>query len=268
MTLDLNHGSSATCDPHDPRRFNIVSDQVNDAIDAVLVARNRAQPSRDYIGASGIGRDCLRQIQYDVMAVPKDPGRDFAPKTLRIFEAGHRGEDIVAAWLQAAGFDLRTHGADGRQYGYVQLGGRFKGHIDGVILTAPVAMALPALWENKVLGSGSWQDTVKKGVAISKPLYAAQMAIYQAYMDLPNPALFTALNRDTWELYAELVPPNPALAQEMSDRAVRIVRACEHQEVLPRAAGRRAAKVCAGGHDGNHWHPPCAWQDRCWSRPS
>jgi len=266
--LDLNHGSGATCDPLDPRRFNIVSDQVNDAVNAMLVTRNRSQRPRDYIGASGIGRDCLRQIQYDFMAVPKDPGRDFEPKTIRIFEAGHKGEDIVADWLKQAGFDLRTHGADGRQYGYVQLGGRFKGHIDGVVLSGPVAMAMPALWENKVLGSKSWQDTVKKGVAISKPLYAAQMAIYQAYMDLPNPALFTALNRDTWELYAELVPTNPALAQEMSDRAVQIVGACDHQEVLPRGATRRDAKVCAGGHDGTHWHAPCAWQDRCWSRAS
>ncbi|MBB4287686.1 hypothetical protein [Roseospira goensis] len=266
--LDLNHGSGATCDPHDPRRFNIVSDQVNGTIDRMLTARQRAQAPRRYIGASGIGRPCLRQIQYDCMAVPKDEGRDFEPKTLRIFEAGHKGEDIVAAWLKDAGFDLRTHGADGRQYGYAQLDGRFKGHIDGVILSAPISMPTPALWENKVLGSGSWQDTVKKGVTASKPIYAAQMAIYQAYMDLPNPALFTALNRDTWALYAELVPADPVLAQRMSDRAVQIVRACAHQEVLPRATTHRDAKVCAGGHDGDHWHPPCAWQDRCWSRPA
>ncbi|MBB4267711.1 hypothetical protein [Roseospira visakhapatnamensis] len=265
--IDLNHGSGATCDT-DPRRFNIVSDQVNGAVDLMLTQRQRAQVPRTYIGASSIGRTCLRQIQYDYMAVPKDEGRDFEPRTLRIFEAGHKGEDIVAAWLKDAGFDLRTHGADGRQYGYVQLGGRFKGHIDGVVLRAPISMAVPALWENKVLGSASWQATVKKGVVRSKPIYAAQMAIYQAYMDLPNPALFTALNRDTWELYAELVPADPPLAQQMSDRAVHIVRACDHQEVLPRAAGDRRAKVCAGGHDDDHWHPPCAWQDRCWSRPS
>ncbi len=66
------------------------------------------KPPRHYVSTSGLGRECLRQIQYDYLAVPKDEGRDFEPKTLRIFEAGHRCEDIVASWLRAAGFDLRT----------------------------------------------------------------------------------------------------------------------------------------------------------------
>lgn len=266
MTLDLNHGSGATCDPSRP---GVVSAAVNAAIDLALAAQDRARTPRRYIGGSGIGRACLRQIQYDTMAVPKDPGRETAPRNLRIAQAGHGGEDMVAGWLRAAGFDLRTAGGDGHQYGWSQSNGRFAGHIDGVILAGPVAeMPFPALWENKLLGQRSWQDTVKKGVARSKPVYAAQMAVYQAYMDLPNPALFTAMNRDTCEIYAELVPFNAALAQEMSDRAVLILRACDHREVLPRTAGRPDAKVCAGGHDGDRWHPPCAWQDRCWGRMS
>ena len=64
---------------------------------------------------------------------------------------------------------------------------------------------IPALWENKALGAASWKDVVKKGVVIARPVYAAQIALYQAYLDLPNPALFTALNRDTFELHCELV---------------------------------------------------------------
>ena len=56
----------------------------------------------------------------------------------------------------------------------------------------------------------SWKDVVKRGLTLSKPVYAAQIALYQAYLELPNPALFTALNRDTMELYSELVPFDPA----------------------------------------------------------
>ena len=74
-------------------------------------------------------------------------------------------------------------------------------------------MAYPALWENKALGASSWKEVVKRGVMLSKPVYAAQIALYQAYLDLPNPALFTALNRDTLELHCELVPFDPSLAQ-------------------------------------------------------
>jgi len=196
--------------------------------------------------------------------VPKDEGQEFAPKTLRIFEAGHRAEDIVAGWFRAAGFDLRTERPDGRQFGFTALAGQFKGHIDGCFVSGPVAMAYPALWETKALGAASWQDVVKRGVTVSRPVYAAQMALYQAYMDLPNPALFTALNRDTMELHTELVPFDAALAQEMSDRAVAVVQASEAKELMPRAAAEPTAVLCRGGMAAGKWHGACAWASRCW----
>jgi hypothetical protein len=183
---------------------------------------------------------------------------------LRIFEAGHRGEDIVADWLRLAGFDLRTERADGRQFGFSALDGRFKGHIDGCLVAGPVPLAYPALWENKALGAASWKDVVKRGLTLSKPVYAAQIALYQAYLELPNPALFTALNRDTMELYSELVPFDPALAQTMSDRAVEVVVASDAGELLPRVAQERTSILCRGGRSGGEWHGACAWQDRCW----
>lgn len=264
--IDINHGSG--CQYEEPARDPGVAAAVNAAIDTALTVRNRAQPPRHYVSTSGLGRECLRQIQYDYLAVPKDEGRDFDPATLRIFEAGHRGEDVVAAWLRAAGFDLRTHRRDGGQFGFSVLGGRFRGHIDGCLVAGPAAIRYPALWENKCLGAASWKEVVKKGVVLAKPIYAAQIALYQAYLELPNPALFTALNRDTWELHCELVPFDAALAQRMSDRAVDVVRASDAQELLPRAAGERTAIVCRGGKAGQDWHSPCPWRDRCWrTRP-
>lgn len=260
--IDLNHGSGSQYDR--VARTSAAGIAINGAIDAALVARHQKQPPRLYVSASGLGRECLRQIQYDYLAVPKDEGRDFEPKTLRIFEAGHRGEDVVASWLRAAGFDLRTTRSDGRQFGFSVLEERFKGHIDGCLLSGPAPIAYPALWENKALGAASWNAVVKKGVVAAKPIYAAQIALYQAYLDLPNPALFTALNRDTWELYCELIPFDAALAQRLSDRAVTVVRASEAQELLPRSAKDQSSIVCRGGFARGEWHAACAWQDRCW----
>ena len=260
--IDLNHGSG--CHYEAVSRDAGIGAAVNAAIDAALLARNRAQPPRRYVSTSGLGRECLRQIQYDYLAVPKDEGREFEPSTLRIFEAGHRGEDVVAAWLRAAGFDLRTQRSDGRQFGFSVLDGRFRGHIDGCLMAGPAPLAYPSLWENKTLGPRSWKDVVKRGVVLAKPVYAAQMALYQAYLDLPNPALFTALNRDTWELFCELVPFDAALAQRMSDRAVEVVRASDAAELLPRAVADRSSVVCRGGKAAGDWHPACPWQDRCW----
>lgn len=260
--LDLNHGSG--CQYEGPARPPGVAAAVNAAIDTALSARSRGQPPRRYVSSSGLGRECLRQIQYDYLAAPKDQSREFEPKTLRIFEAGHACEDIVASWLRAAGFDLRTHRRDSRQFGFSALEGRFRGHIDGCLVAGPAPIAFPALWENKALGAAPWKEVVKKGVVLARPVYAAQIALYQAYMDLPNPALFTALNRDTFELHCELVPFDATLAQSASDRAVTIVTACDAQELLPRAATDRSSAVCRGGWTRGDWHGPCAWQDRCW----
>ncbi|MFO7853936.1 MAG: hypothetical protein R6V44_01680 [Paracoccaceae bacterium] len=260
--IDLNRGSGFAYGGEALRPP--VSEAVSAAIDAALSARHRAEPPRPYVGSSGLGRDCLRQVQYDFLSAPKDEGREFAPRTLRIFEAGHRAEDVVAGWFRIAGFDLRTERPDGRQFGFEALGGRFRGHVDGVLVSGPVAMDYPALWENKALGAASWKDVVRRGIGLARPVYAAQVALYQAYMELPAPALFTALNRDTMELHAELVPFDAHLAQEMSDRAVAVVRASDAGETLPREAADPSAAVCRGGMAGGRWHAQCPWAARCW----
>ncbi len=89
------------------------------------------------------------------------------------------------------------------------------------------------------MNAKAWRETSSKGVAAAKPIYAAQIAVYQAYMDASvpgvadNPALFTAINKDTAELHHEMVPFNAELAQRMSDRAVRILAATDADELLP-----------------------------------
>jgi hypothetical protein len=109
----------------------------------------------------------------------------------------------------------------------------------------------------------SWRQTVKQGVAAARPVYAAQIAVYQAYMEgavpgiASNPALFTAINKDSEEIWFELVPFDGGLAQRMSDRAVRVITATEKAELLPRHATTPTHFECKS----------CPWQDRCW-RPA
>jgi hypothetical protein len=73
-----------------------------------------------------------------------------------------------------------------------------------------------------------------------------------------NPALFTAINKDTAELHHELVPFDAALAQRMSDRGVRILQATDAGELLPRIARERDFHECR----------LCAWSSRCWELPA
>ncbi len=116
-------------------------------------------------------------------------------------------------------------------------------------------MLYPALWEHKALGQKSWNEVVKKGVVVARPVYAAQIALYQVYMKLTEaPAILTARNRDTQQLYHEPVPFDAALAQRMSDRAVQILEATKAGELLPRIAGNPSYFQC-------RW---CAFTNRCW----
>ncbi len=85
--------------------------------------------------------------------------------------------------------------------------------------------------ECKSANARNWKEIVRRGVAAAKPVYAAQIALYQAYMGLADtPALFTAVNKDTAELHHELVPFDAALAQATSDKAVRVLQACDAGE--------------------------------------
>ena len=243
-----------------------MAERVNALIDAALEAERAATPPRDYLGGSRLGHACERALQFEFTATPKDEGADFGGQTLRIFAIGHALEDLAIRWLRAAKLDLYTRKADGGQFGFAVAGGRIRGHVDGIIAAAPAALGLhvPALWECKTMNARNWRACVKDGVTKAKPVYAAQIALYQAYMEpiVPGisqaPALFTAINKDTAELHHELVPFDAALAQRMSDRGVRILQATDAGELLPRVATTREFVDCRF----------CAWAERCWSLPT
>jgi hypothetical protein len=251
--FDFNHG--ATRAPDDPRAVRDISERINDFIDAAFFAKRDSEAVRDYVGASGIGVDCARQVQLSYLKIRPDAGR-ITGKSLRIFDIGHRFEDIVAAWLREAGFVLDTIDPNtGRQYGFSVLGGRGKGHLDGIMRSGPVPLAYPCLWECKALNAKGWQSVKKDGLAIGKPIYAAQVALDQAYLGLTNPAIFTVLNKNTEELHHELVPYDQALAQQMSDRMALVVQSTEQQHLLPRAYSSPDHFYCKSF---------CDFNESCW----
>lgn len=254
--LDFNHRS-------------LIAERINGLIDGSLDAARAVTPPRTYLGGSRLGQPCERALQFEFTGAPKDDGSDFDGQTLRIFEIGHALEDLAIRWLRGAGFDLYTrkgNRADGQQFGFSIAGGRVRGHVDGIIAAAPdqLGLAVPALWECKTMNARNWRETVAKGVVIAKPVYAAQIALYQAYMEgsvpgiCSNPALFTAINKDTAELHHELVAFDAGLAQRMSDRAVRILQATDAGELLPRIATTRDFHECR----------MCPWGQRCWGLPA
>lgn len=219
--LDFNHGALK------PRAGVPTVEHLNAA--AALLTGDK----RDYLGGSRLGEECARQLQYEFEGASRKP---FSAKTQMIFAIGHAGEDAVAGLLRQVGFDLRTHKKNGGQFGFETAGGRIRGHIDGVVCDGPEEFGpYPFLWENKWVNHKGWTAIVKHGVTKERPVYAGQVATYQAYMDLTeHPALFSFGNRDTGEIAFERVPFNAKLAQECTDRGVQVIMATEAGERLPR----------------------------------
>lgn len=245
----------------DNHRPNLTK-KITQCIDNALQKRQEEETPRDYLGASRLGEECGRALQYEYLHAPVDPGREFTGRILRIFEAGHVFEALMVEWMTLAGFDILTTKDNGEQFGFSTLDGKLQGHLDGVIINAPefLGFNFPMLWECKSKGAKYWNAIVKQGVEIAEPVYASQMSMYQAYMEpeypgiCRNPVLFTAINKDTAELYFELVDFNALDAQQKSDRGIRIIQASEAHELLPRISRERTHFKCK----------MCAWQNRCW----
>jgi hypothetical protein len=228
-------------------RANFSTRSINQEINELIEAA--APPSenyRQYLGASAVGSACLRKIQFDWMCDPA-----FAVRTKDIFARGHFFEEKMRQHLIAIGFKF----APKERLGFKQVNGLFRGHGDGIIVAGPLAsLAYPCLWENKCLKAQSWRAIERDGLNGIHETYAGQVALYQAYLGVTNPCLFTVVNADTCERLFFLMPFDAQLAQTMSDRAVTVIEATRAGELLPRAYD-----------DPDGWHcKMCQWRERCW----
>jgi hypothetical protein len=236
--LNLN-GASLALEP--------VNVAVNDAIERA--AATKAELPRPYLGASIVGDECLRKVQYTWWCAPV-----LAARTREIFERGHFFEARARQRLIAAGFKF----APPEALAFSAADGALRGHADGIIIHGPnllgAYLIYPLVWEAKALNAKNFRALERDGLEKAFPQYAAQVALYQAYLDIGNPALFTATNADTCEQLHFTVPFNAERAQEWSDRAVGIIEATRAGELLPR-----------GYDDPDHWKcKSCGHRKRCW----
>lgn len=103
-----------------------------DKILEIMQAENRAEPARDYLGASAMGHDCDRHLYYMANGFPQ---REPHPKALTASQGGYRAEPVIIDRFQKVpGIELISHQPDGTQYEFSDFGGKFKGHPDGFIL--------------------------------------------------------------------------------------------------------------------------------------
>jgi hypothetical protein len=234
----------------DFNRSNFSNRPINRLINGLIEGADPPRENyRQYLGASAIGSECLRKVQYDWMCEPQFPVR-----VKDILERGHFFEDVTRQHLIIAGFNFAPPG----QLEFIAADGIFRGHPDGVIVAGPQLPALryPCIWEHKCLKAKGWKSIERDGLVGLYVPYAAQVALYQAYLDITNPALFSVVNADTCERLHFTVPFDAQLAQVTSDRAVTVIEATRAGELLSRitddqsdGAARCAATTSGAGDD-------------------
>jgi hypothetical protein len=239
MVMNFNRASLA---------LEAVNVAVNDAIERA--AATKAELPRPYLGASIVGDECLRKVQFDWWCKPT-----LSARVRDIFERGHYFEDVARQHLIATGFKF----APPETLAFSAVNGCLRGHADGIVIAGPNPLNgtyfnYPFLWEHKALNAKNWRAIERDGLEKAFPKYAAQIALYQAYLDKTNPALFTISNADTCERLHFWVPFSAERAQEWSDRAAFIIEATRAGELLPRAYD-----------DPQDWRCRiCAHNERCW----
>lgn len=172
-------------------------------------------PFRGHMGGSGIGRPCAREIWYSFhwAALP-----NFGGRILRLFNRGHMEEGRFIAMLLAIGVKVYQQDANGKQFRIHDAGGHFGGSGDGVVVDLPdLPAGQPALAEFKTFGDAPFKKLKKEGVRESKWVYFVQMQVYMLKMGIPV-AFFMAVNKNTDELYAEIIEFDRIVAEQYIQR--------------------------------------------------
>lgn len=175
---------------------------------------------------------------------------------VRLFDRGNLEEKRFVTWLRNAGVEVQEYEPGTRRQMRVSaFGGHFGGSLDAKLRNVP-DWHDPDDWilgEFKTHNQKSFDKLQKSGVAGAKWVHFIQMQIYMLLMGLPA-ALYMAINKNTDELYTELVPFNEQLAMEYMRRAEMIIKSPVPPKKINESAGWYECKwcdmrgVCHSGH--------------------
>lgn len=191
-----------------------------DIIEAHIEDTQPKAPTRGYLGMSGIGHDCVRKLWYDFRFANYP---HFTGETLLKFADGHYSEDLTAERMRAAMPDLvlKTHKPDGEQYGFKDVYGHFRGHIDGIARNLPEWDAGTwAIWEHKCCDRVKANKLVKlaendesSALANWNFTYYIQAILYMYYAKVDH-HLMTVAHSGSRKYVQVKTPANHELAEE------------------------------------------------------
>lgn len=167
------------------------------------------ESARNYIGASIIGSDCLRQIWYELNETVAE---EVSAKTRRTWAIGKRLEGLVLDWLTEAGIEVIRVWYD-LQSKRIPV---FRGHLDAVWIDKNGDAK--AIIEVKTAKDASYKIFITKGVKVWNPQYYAQVQSYMGMSDI-NRAYIIVLNKDNSLISDELVKFDMGFYEKLEQKA-------------------------------------------------
>ncbi len=168
---------------------------------------------RNYIGASIIGSQCLRQIWYEFKGAESE---SVSTKTRRTWDIGKNLEGLICTWLFNSGISIFGEFKPFKSKNVSE----FQGNVDGIIFLNDEKFIL----EIKTAKNASFNIFVNKGVKIWNPQYYAQI---QSYMGMSGifSTYILVLNKDNSEISDELVTFDEQYYEELEQKAMMISKA-------------------------------------------
>ncbi len=170
--------------------------------------------TRDYIGASSIGHDCLRNIWYQFKGIKAE---EVPTKIRRTWAIGRHLEGLIVEWLIDC--DLKVFYS--MEYVSSKDMPYFQGHVDAIWEKKNKPFAII---EIKTAKDSSFNIFQKKGVKEWNPQYYAQVQSYMGMSEI-HKTYILVLNKDTSELSDELVKFDAEVYEQLREKAKMIYNA-------------------------------------------
>jgi len=179
--------------------------------------RKAADWRRAHLGASVVGRSCLRHVWYLFRwaSKPERSGRMEA-----LLARGSSEELRLVKDLRAIGTPVVNRQAK------ITFGPHTGGSIDGELVGMIEASATAHLFECKTANVKNFARIKKEGVEKAKPEHYAQMQVYMHARNLARAAYFVVC-KDTDEIYLERIPYDARAALALVAKAELVVKASE-----------------------------------------
>jgi hypothetical protein len=214
------------------------------------------EDARTHLGASIIGHDCKAYAWNTFRWLKQE---DFSGQMLRLFNRGHEEEARFVRWLTLIGFEVRELDPETqKQFRISGSKGHFGGSLDSM-MRAPERYNLPFdlifLGEFKTHNENSFTKlagpktpgnrvrTGGKGVQLSKPMHFRQCCSYGRVYGFKY-GIYCAVNKDTDELYFEIVQISDNQADDLFRKADDIIFSQTQPMKIAQVATYTNCKYC------------------------